>query len=192
MVTASVPPHSVVQAHVVRRRVGLILAAIMVTAGGAVAAGIVTSGSGAQSAAPYPLNIPVAQRNNTQLTQSRLMLPAHLAAIGQVLPLPPTLAGDHLSPDHVAQVRLATTLPTLAWTTGASPNNQLLSVHSSSSTMSEFTVAALSGHNCWYMEYGASGANARYGETANVKTGGCTAASPPTSGWHSSWQQVGT
>lgn len=173
-----------------RRRLLLMIMVIVVMAGAAIA-GLVISGSGSVTkvSAPYPLNIPVAKRTPAQLAQGRLMLPAHLAAIGQILPLSPSLASDHLSPLQTAEVRLATTLPTLSWTTGASVSSTLISVASDSITMRTFTVAALAGGVCWYMQYSANGT--RYGETTRASGRGCVANSAPKSGWQTNWLRAG-
>jgi len=175
------------------RKIGPLM--VVLLAGGLLLGACSGSHSPAATSKPYPLNIPPHKRNANQEHQARLMYLPYLSETRQVPPLPPDLAGKVHRPQDIAQVRLSYAAPSMAYSTGASWNTQLISVYSTDPKGTAYQVAIMVKPDCWYLKY-TPGARLQYGMTTlSVKNkltptqvgNGCDAEYPPGSGWLNSW-----
>lgn len=169
------------------RRTALAAVGVVVFALGGTIAGVWATSHSAPVAL-YPLGIPIAKRNPTQLLQGRLMLAPHLVATRQVAPLPPAMAKHVTRPDTAAMVRFSLTAPTLDWTDGPSLAPTVLSVAASNASLAAGQVAARTQTACWMLRWDHD--QVRYGDSGLRQP--CTARTTPTSGWHTQWPAPGT
>ena len=169
------------------RRTTLAAVGVVVLALGGTIAGVWATSHSAP-VAPYPLGIPLAKRNPTQLLQGRLMLAPHLVATRQVVPVPPAMAKHVSRPDVVAMVRFSLTAPTLDWTDGPSLAPTVLSVSASTASLTSGQVAARTQTACWVLAW--NHGQVRYGESGLRRP--CAAPNTPTSGWHTQWPAPST
>ena len=169
------------------RRTTLAAVGVVVLALGGTIAGVWATSHSAP-VAPYPLGIPLAKRNPTQLLQGRLMLAPHLVTTHQVVPVPPAMAKHVSRPDVVAMVRFSLTAPTLDWTDGPSLAPTVLSVSASTASLTSGQVAARTQTACWVLAW--NHGQVRYGESGLRRP--CAARNTPTSGWHTQWPAPST
>jgi len=138
---------------------------------------------------PYPLDIPVGQRTPAQLVQSRLMLPVALLESRQLLALPPGTNTARMTPSVELALRIATSAPTLDWSTAASWGPTVLAVYSPQRGTRAFQLAGLAGHTCWMLQFDYP--HVRYGWSQLAAGQQCLAAAQPLSGWRPHWPAEG-
>jgi len=148
----------------------------------------ITQGAPSRAATPqlpYPLDIPVAQRTPAQLVQGRLMLPVALLEAQQLLQLPPGTRTQDMTPSTELMLRIASSVPTLNWSTQASWGPDVLAVYSPRRGTRAFQLAGLAGHTCWMLQFDYP--HVRYGWSQLAAGQQCLAAALPQSGWHDHW-----
>lgn len=141
-------------------------------------------GLAAKGPKPYPLDVPLARRSASQLAEGRVMYAAAMDVIGRVPPLPPSLAGKVPTSSEVAQVRLASAVPTLTWTAYNSFAPDVVAVRSAGPGISDVEMASYAGGTCWLLRL--AHGRASFGATP-ATTSSCRASLAPSTGWRSSW-----